>query len=328
MIDFMTGERVLVTGGSGFLGSHCIIALLNTGYSVRTTVKSPTREAEVREIVGAGRAGGDSRLLVVPADLKSDRGWAEAVDGCAYVLHTASPFPFDEPASEDDVIVPARDGALRVLRAACDAGVRRVVMTSSFAAIGFGHADTGREFTEDDWTNVDADGLSAYIKSKPIAERAAWDFINRMGGGTELCVINPVGIFGPALGADLSSSVRLIAMMINDGPDAVPNMASPIVDVRDVADLHVRAMNHPAAAGQRFIASCDGAPFTMREIAYVIRDWTGAHTVTDAPVVGESPRPSNQKAKSVLGFAPRSAQEALAATARSLSTARLLDVRH
>jgi nucleoside-diphosphate-sugar epimerase len=328
MIDFMTGERVLVTGGSGFLGSHCIVALLNTGYRVRTTVRSPNREAEVREVVAAGRAGGDSRLLVVPADLKSDRGWAEAVDGCDYVLHTASPFPFDEPASEDDVIVPARDGALRVLGAARDAGVRRVVMTSSFAAIGFGHADTGREFTEDDWTNVDADGLSAYIKSKPLAERAAWDFINRMGGGTELAVINPVGIFGPALGANLSSSVRLIAMMINDGADAVPNLASPIVDVRDVADLHVRAMTHPAAAGQRFIASCDGAPLTMREIAYVIRNWTGAHTVTDAPVVGESPRPSNHKAKSVLGFAPRSAEEALAATARSLSTARLLDVRH
>jgi nucleoside-diphosphate-sugar epimerase len=326
MIDFMTGERVLVTGGSGFLGSHCIVALLNTGYRVRTTVRAPNREAEVREVIAAGRAGGDSRLLVVPADLKSDRGWAEAVDGCDYVLHTASPFPFDEPASEDDVIVPARDGALRVLRAARDAGVRRVVMTSSFAAIGFGHADTGREFTEDDWTNIDADGLSAYIKSKPVAERAAWDFIDRMGGGTELTVINPVGIFGPSLGANLSSSVRLIAMMINDGP--VPNMASPIVDVRDVADLHVRAMTHPGAAGQRFIASCDDAPLTMLEIAYVLRNWTGAHTVTDAPAVGESPRPSNQKAKSVLGFAPRSAEEALAATARSLSTARLLDVRH
>ncbi|MCW2660760.1 MAG: epimerase [Mycobacterium sp.] len=326
MIDFMTGERVLVTGGSGFLGSHCIVALLNTGYRVRTTVRAPNREAEVREVIAAGRAGGDSRLLVVPADLKSDRGWAEAVDGCDYVLHTASPFPFDEPASEDDVIVPARDGALRVLRAARDAGVRRVVMTSSFAAIGFGHADTGREFTEDDWTNIDADGLSAYIKSKPVAERAAWDFIDRMGGGTELTVINPVGIFGPSLGANLSSSVRLIAMMINDGP--VPNMASPIVDVRDVADLHVRAMTHPGAAGQRFIASCDDAPLTMREIAYMLRNWTGAHTVTDAPAVGESPRPSNQKAKSVLGFAPRSAEEALAATARSLSTARLLDVRH
>jgi nucleoside-diphosphate-sugar epimerase len=323
----MRSEQVLVTGGSGFLGAHCIVALLNAGYRVRTTVRSLIRETEVREMVTAGGAHPDHQLVVVPADLTSDRGWADAVDGCDYVLHTASPFPRAEPETADDVIVPARDGALRVLHAARDAGVRRVVMTSSFAAIGFGRGDSEREFTEDDWTNVDADGLSAYIQSKPIAEHAAWEFINREGGDTELTVINPVGIFGPVLGKDLSSSVQLIQMMINDGPGAVPNLSSPIVDVRDVAELHVRAMTHPAAAGQRFIASCDDEPLTMREIAYLLRRWTLCAAPTDAPVDGESPRPSNQKAKSVLGFAPRSAEEALVATAESLSAAQLLVVR-
>lgn len=270
-------------------------------------------------MVAAGGAETYGRLLNVQADLTSDGGWAEAVDGCDYVLHTASPFPRDEPATPDEVIAPARDGALRVVRAARDAGVRRVVMTSSFAAVGFGHTDTGREFTEDDWTNVDATGLTTYIRSKPIAERAAWEFIGREGGDTELTVINPVGIFGPVLGEDFSASVQLIAMMMKDGAEAAPNLASPIVDVRDVADLHVRAMTHPAAAGERFIASCDDPPLTMREIAYMLRKWTGSTEPAEAPVVGESPRPSNQKAKSTLGFAPRSAEETLVATAESLA---------
>jgi nucleoside-diphosphate-sugar epimerase len=314
----MRPERVLVTGGSGFLAAHTIVALLRAGYQVRTTVRSLAREAEVRDMVAAGGVEVGDVLSFSVADLTSDDGWAEAVDGCDYVLHVASPFPAAHPENEDDVIVPAREGTVRVLRAARDAGVKRVVLTSSFAAIGYGHDNVDRELTEDDWTNVDGPDVTAYIKSKPLAERAAWDFINWEGGQTELTVINPVGILGPILGRDLSTSTQLIHTLITGGPAALPNIAFPVVDVRDAADIHLIAMTHPVAPGERFIACSDGSPITMREAARILHAWTGADTVDDTPVVGDIRRPSNYKAKTVLGWTPRSIEEALTATAESL----------
>src|ERR1700722_9369375 len=187
----MTGETVLVTGGSGFIGGYCILQLLNAGYPVRTTVRSMTREGEVRAMLKVGGAAPGNALSFAAADLESDAGWPEAVAGCAFVLHVASPFPAGAPKHEDELIGPARDGALRVLRAARDAGVKRVVLTSSFAAVGYGHASTDRRFSEADWTDPSGRRLGAYVKSKTFAESAAWDFIARDGGAFELSGVYP-----------------------------------------------------------------------------------------------------------------------------------------
>jgi nucleoside-diphosphate-sugar epimerase len=312
----MTDLQILVTGGSGFVGGHCIIALLNAGYRVRTTIRWPKRESDVRRILAAGGAPARDITFAI-TDLTRDDGWAEAVDGCDYVLHVASPYPPDEPRHEDDVIVPARDGTLRVLRAAYNAGVKRIVLTSSFAAIGYGHG-TDRAFTEQDWTNLDGEGVTAYVKSKVLAERAAWDFTDNHGGRTELTVVNPVGIFGPVLSQEPSTSIVPILTLITAGYEHMANISFSVADVRDVADMHLRAMTHPAAPGERFIACCDGGPITMRDAAFMLRDWTGVPDVIKAPIIGDVRRPSNQKAKTLLGWSPRAIDEALLATAGSL----------
>ena len=269
----MSRELVLVTGGTGFIAAHCIVQLLDAGHRVRTSVRSLARADEVREMVRVGGAE-PSAIEFVTADLLHDDGWPAAVDGAAFVLHVASPFPMRQPKDEDDLIVPAREGVLRVLRAARDAGVQRVVQTSSFAAIGYG-ADPGRPFTEDDWTDLSNPHLTAYVKSKTIAERAAWDFIERDGGGLELATVNPVPVFGPALGSALSTSVELLRTLLNGGAPAVPPGTTTGVDVRDVAELHVRAMTHPDAAGQRFLAVA-GDPITFHELAMLLRERLGA----------------------------------------------------
>src|SRR3954449_2004674 len=244
----MPDQRVLVTGGSGFIGAHCIKRLHQDGYQVRTTVRSLSREGEGREMVG------DGPLEVVSADLTDDAGWADAVAGCAYVLHIASPFPLAQPKHEDELIVPARDGALRVLRAAREASVQRVVLTSSFAAIGYGHGHPDTVYDETSWTDVDGPGVSAYAKSKTLAERAAWDFVGADGRDLELAVVNPVAVLGPLLGADPSTSIELVKRLIDGSMPGTPKVAFGVVDVRDVADLHVRAMQAPEAAGERFLA--------------------------------------------------------------------------
>ena len=328
---------MLVTGGSGFIGSYCILDLLRAGHRVRTTVRSPEREATVRELLGAESA---EALSFVTADLMSDAGWADAVSGCDFVLHVASPFPLGPPKHEDDLIVPAREGALRVLAAARDAQVKRVVMTSSFAAIGYGIPPRDSAFTEEDWTNPDGGGVSAYAKSKTLAERAAWDFIEREGAGLELSVVNPVGVFGPVLGQDFSTSIQLVKRLLDGAMPGIPRVAFGIVDVRDVADLHVRAMTGPAAAGERFLAIA-GEFMTVAEIAAVLRERMGADAkkvptrmLPDwlvrlvsrvdssvrqiVPELGKVKQASNEKAKRVLGWSPRSNEEAIVASAESL----------
>src|SRR5579864_5997932 len=193
---------VLVTGGSGFIGSHCILQLLAAGHQVRTTVRNLKREADVRALLKQGGAEPGDRLSFFAADLENDAGWPEAVAGCEYVLHLASPLPPSVPKHEDELIVPAREGALRVLRASRNAGVKRVVMTSSFAAIGYGRKPQAAPFNETNWTDPNGEGVTPYVKSITLAERAAWDFIEKEGNGLELAVVNPVGVFGPVLGAD------------------------------------------------------------------------------------------------------------------------------
>src|SRR3954452_20685240 len=214
----MPDQLVLVTGGSGFIGAHAINRLHEEGYRVRTTVRSLSREAEVRELVG------DGPLEVVAADLTDDAGWADAVAGCAYVLHIASPFPLAQPKHEDELIVPARDGALRVLRAAREASVQRVVLTSSFAAIGYGHGHPDTVYDETSWPDVDGPGVSAYAKSKTVAERAVGDFVGA-DGGLELAVINPVAVLGPLLGPDASTSIELVKRLVDGSMPGTPKVA-------------------------------------------------------------------------------------------------------
>ncbi|MGA7191813.1 MAG: NAD-dependent epimerase/dehydratase family protein, partial [Candidatus Acidiferrales bacterium] len=207
--------KVLVTGGSGFIGSHCILQLLAAGHQVRTTVRNLKREGDVRAMLRVGGAEPGERLSFIAADLEKDEGWPQAVAGCDYVLHVASPLPPSVPKHEDELIVPAREGTLRVLRAARDAGVKRVVVTSSFAAIGYGFKVRKAPFTETDWANPSGDDVLPYTKSKIFAERAAWDFIAKEGGALELSVVNPVGVFGPVLGADYSASILLVQRLMD-----------------------------------------------------------------------------------------------------------------
>jgi len=342
----MSGELVLVTGGSGFIGAHAIVALLNAGYRVRTTVRSLTREAEVRAMVKQGGAEAGDALTVIAADLLRDAGWPEALAGCDFVLHLASPFPVVEPKNADDLIRPAREGALRVLAAARDVGVKRVVLTSSFAAVGYSPRSGDGPYTETDWTDADAPGLSAYVRSKTLAERAAWEFIRTEGRGLELAVVNPVGVLGPVLAADYSSSIRLLDTLLKGQIPAVPNISFSLVDVRDVVDLHLRAMTNPAAAGERFLAVA-GEAMSMPEIARLLRAElpevsrrVPRMTLPDALVrfgalfsptlrglisqLGRPKEASNAKARELLGWQPRSNREAIEATVESLADLGLL----
>jgi nucleoside-diphosphate-sugar epimerase len=337
-------DTVLVTGGSGFVASHVILHLLNAGYDVRTTVRSLKREPDVRAMLES--AGGESsrRLDFVAADLERDEGWPEAVAGCRYVIHVASPIPAAAPRTEDELIRPARDGTLRVLRAARDAKVSRVVMTSSCGVIYYGHPPQTAPFDETSWTNIDGE-MSAYVRSKAIAERAAWDFMKAEGNGLELSAVNPTGIFGPVLGPDVSSSTELVSRLLNGMPGC-PRLYFGIVDVRDVADLHVRAMTHPAAGGERFIAS-SGDIMSMRAVARVLRERLGdaARKVPTrelpnwlvrfaalfdrklrplVPLLDSTRRATSAKAQRVLGWKPRPPEEAIVATAESLLSTSLI----
>ena len=331
---------ILVTGGSGFIGGHALLQLLNAGHEVRTTVRDPGREAGVRELLRANGADAGERLRFFAADLTRDLGWNQAVSGCDFVLHVASPFPESIPKHEDELIVPARDGALRVLRAARDAGVRRVVLTSSFAAVGYGHPQQQAPFDETTWTDIDGGDVSAYVKSKTLAERAAWDFIAREGGGLELSVVNPVGVFGPVLGADYATSIQLVQRLMTGSMPGCPRLRFGVVDVRDVVDLHLRAMADPAANGERFLAVA-GDFLRVQEMARVLRtrlgdaarkvptrelpDWLVKLVAMFDPTVrqivpdlGKYKNATSAKAQRLLGWAPRSNEDALVATAESL----------
>lgn len=335
----MTDDYVLVTGGTGFIAQHCMLALLDKGYRVRTTIRSPHREAEVREHLRVGGVEAGDRLSFVSADLNDDMGWPEAVAGCAYVIHGASPTPSGEQTREEDWIEPAVNGNLRVLRAARDAGVRRVVLTSAFGAIGVGHKpDHRRPFDETDWSDLGGT-VAPYQKSKTLSERAAWDFIAKEGNGLELTSVNPVAVYGPVLGADYSHSIRLITNMLNGQPGCL-NVNSCCVDVRDVADLHIRAMIDPAAKGERFLATV-GESLWMIEVAQLLRQRLGsaaAKVSTDVwpdeqvriaaetnaqlkavvPLLNYDMNATGKKAERLLGWAPRSREEAIISCAESL----------
>ncbi len=308
-------------------------------------MRSAAREPAARALLQHGGAGTGDRLRFAVADLERDAGWPEAVAGCEYVLHVASPFPPTIPAHEDELIVPAREGTLRVLRAARDAGVRRVVLTSSFAAIGYGHEPQRLPFTENDWTNVDGRDVSPYVKSKTLAEQAAWEFIRSEGGGLELAVVNPVGVFGPVLGADYSTSILLVQRLLDGAIPGTPRFSFGVVDVHDVADLHVRAMTSPDARGERFLAVA-GDFLSIKDIAAILKrrlgnaarkvptrqlpDWLVRLAAVFDPAVrqilpelGIARNATAEKARRVLGWTPRPAEDAIVATAESLMRIRM-----
>lgn len=333
-------STVLVTGGSGFVGGHVILQLLAAGHKVRTTVRNLAKEAAVRDALAKAGATNLDRLTFVAADLEKDDGWAEAVAGCDYVQHVASPFPIAQPKDEMELIRPAVDGTLRVLRAARDAGVKRVVLTSSFAAIGYGHGQRDDDYDETDWTDVNGPAVQPYMKSKTLAERSAWEFMTDEGNGLELAVVNPVGIFGPALNGDLSTSIELVKRMLEGKLPGVPRLYMGAVDVRDVAGMQVKAMTAPEAAGQRFLAVAGNA-LSFHEMAEFVRiglgpqgakaklrelpDWLVRIVAIFNPLAREAvPRlgikanASNAKARELLGWQFISGDEAILASARSL----------
>jgi nucleoside-diphosphate-sugar epimerase len=332
-------ERVLVTGGSGFIGAHVIAGLLKAGREVRATLRTPSRENEVRAMAAAAGASAD-KLSFATADLMNDAGWNEAVAGCGYVLHVASPFPPAVPKHEDELIIPAREGTLRVLQASKAAGVKRVVVTSSMAAIAYGRPKgrPARPFTEEDWTDPNAPDVRAYVKSKTLAERAAWEFAR--SENLDMATVNPSAVLGPLLGRDYSTSIELVKKLLEGAMPGSPRVGFALVDVRDVADLHIRAMTDAAAKGERFIASNDGMVW-MQEVARILRermgaaarrvpagelpDWMVKLAANFDPVVRQivpelnRERPvSSEKARRLLGWKPRSNEEAVVATAESL----------
>jgi nucleoside-diphosphate-sugar epimerase len=317
---------VLVTGGSGYLGTQLIAALLRDGCQVRTTVRSLDREGEVRVAVRRGGAD-DSGLEVVTAELTADEGWAAVMAGCEEVHHVASPMIHsDDP---DEVIIPARDGTLRALRAARDAGARRVVLTSSFAAVGY-TPKPGSEYTEADWTDPDMPGLPPYPRSKAIAERTAWDFIKHEGADTELVVVNPTFILGPTLTSKAGSSLQLTKAMLDGTMPVVRRQRFGVADVRDVADLHIRAMAAPEAAGKRYLALADGPTISFLQMAQILRERLGP--LAERVPTEEAPGPEpprliihNDRAKQELGWRPRPAETTIVETAESLRDLGLLE---
>jgi dihydroflavonol-4-reductase len=322
------GETVLVTGGTGYVAGWCITELLTRGYDVRTTVRSRAKEEAVRQAAGPG-----DRLGFAVADLMSDAGWDEAVEGCDYVLHVASPMD-----GGPDPVTPARDGARRVLRAALGAGVRRVVMTS---AANTASPSSYRDVSVSDetvWTDPDDRTLLPYRKSKTVAERAAWDLMAGHEGPTTLTTVLPGAVFGPILSTGAPGPTQIITRLLKGMP-GTPRIGFEIVDVRDLADLHIRAMTSPAAAGERFLAT--GEFLWMHDMAMALRASLGdaaakvptrnlpdiavrAAALFDRslreimPALGRRNRHTTAKAQRLLGWQPGPAADTVIACAESL----------
>lgn len=333
--------RVLVTGASGFIALHCILQLLEQGYRVRGTLRSPARAASLRAILARHLDAGvdlDERLELVTADLQQDEGWAEATRGCTFVLHVASPLPKESPKDENELIVPAREGALRVLRAASEAGVARVVMTSSIAAVLYGHPrDGSKVFDERDWSIPD--GLAAYEKSKTLAERAAWQWLEESGSALELVTIQPGLVLGPILEKDSGTSGEAVRKLMARELPGCPRLGFAIVDVRDVASAHLAAMTTPEAAGERFCCCIEHV--WMSEIAAVLKQHVGARgyriptwplpdfavrlaglfdktTRMIVPELGLRQDVSNDKIRRVLGWQPHGMRDAVESMADTM----------
>lgn len=318
-------SHVLVTGANGYLGTRLIADLLRSGSDVRGAVRTRDGEAGLRDAVRRGGAD-DAGLELVEASITAEHGWGEAFTGVDEVYHLASPMHYGDV---NQIVGPARDGVLHVFRAARLAGARRIVMTSSFAAIGYS-PKLVRDYTEDDWTDADMPGLAPYPRSKVVAERAAWDFIGREGGGMELVVINPTWIVGPPLVKEIRSSLHFFKGLFEGTMTTLPRQRFGVADVRDVAQLHITAMGVPEAAGKRYLALADGPTTTYLGVAQLLHDRLGALaarvTLEEAP--GDEPPPlviHNDRAKRDLGFQPRPAETTLIETVQSMRELGLID---
>ncbi|RFZ75701.1 aldehyde reductase [Lacrimispora amygdalina] len=333
-------KTVLVTG-AGFVGVHIILQLLQKGYNVKVSLRSISSKDKVIDTLKSNGITAFDNLVFFEADLSKDDNWDEAMKGCDYVLSVASPVFMTIPKDEKEAVRPAVEGIVRILKAAGNAGVKRVVMTSNFGAVGFSNKNPNTATTEADWTDPDEKGLSAYEKSKLLAERAAWEFIKKEGGNLEFVTINPVAILGPSLSSHVSGSFGILEHLLDGSMKAIPNIPLNVVDVRDVADLHIRAMTNPDANGQRFIASADGQ-ISMPEIAALLKNkkpnvakkvsaktlpnwviYSGALFNKQAKegvlLLRMSRNVSNKKAKKILGWTPFSNnEEAILASINSM----------
>jgi dihydroflavonol-4-reductase len=331
-------KTVLVTGGSGYIAAYVIAELIRQGFAVRATVRNLSREAEVRAALT--KITDPSNIKFFAADLNSDAGWAEAVAGCTYVQHVASPLPSSNPKDDDELVRPARDGALRVMKAARDAGVKRVVMTASVACIAYGHGSSTKTYTEADWTDeTNLADTSPYERSKTIAERAVRAWAKTDAGALEFVTIHPGLVLGPVLGNDFSSSIEAIKKLMEGSVPGLPRFGWPLVDVRDVASMHVSAMLAPNVSGERFIAAADF--WWMKDLAAALKRRLGAKAkkipslqlpdfavrlaALFDPVVrdrlfelGKERRVSHEKATRILGWVPRSTEDSAVDTAESL----------
>jgi nucleoside-diphosphate-sugar epimerase len=331
---------VLVTGGTGFLGGWCVAELLRRGYDVRTTVRDLAREPAVRATVEQAGIDAGDRLTVAQADLGADAGWADAVAGCSHVLHVASPFPPEQPKDPDELIIPAREGALRVIDASLAAGVERIVITSSVAAVRHGRPPSeDKPYTEEDWTDGNDTRRTPYVRSKALAEQAAWERVRAAGAEDRLATVEPGAIIGPVLNNDHSFSLQAVQRLLDGGMPAIPRLGFTFVDVRDVADLHIRAMTDPAAAGQRFLAVDEF--LWIADVAAILRERLGeraakvptrnapnflvrAMSMFDGSLksivgdLGKSANYSNAKAREQLGWQPRPVEDSIADTGESL----------
>lgn len=336
-----TPELVVVTGIGGFVGRHVAVTLLRQGYDVRGTVRTLARAQEIEQAIRSAGGTEAGRLTFAVADLLGDEGWADALSGAVYLMHTASPFPASVPGEEAELIEPARSGTLRVLKAARAAAVRRVVLTSSIAAAIYG--DGSAPFTEENWSDPESPFATPYYRSKTLAERAAWAYARE--SGLELVVINPSMILGPLLGGEVGTSVGVVRNLLRGKYPAMPKFSVPIVDVRDVADAHLRAMTVADAAGERFLIG--GAALSLADISAVLRrhfpayagklpkiilpNWLAAIAARFDPglrlvvrELGRDSRISNDKARRILGWTPRTEEEAIRASAESLIAAGLV----
>ena len=337
------GKTVLVTGGTGFLAGWCIVQLLQRGYRVRTTVRNASREHEVHAAVDS-EVDSHHNLTVHQADLLSDAHWDQLIDGCDYVLHVASPLPVSQPKDPDELIVPAREGTVRVVGTALEAGVERIVLTSSVAAIRGGNE--GRPLDEGVWTDLSSPDLTPYVQSKTIAEQAAWGLASEADARERLATVNPTVILGPALSDDTSASLELVQRLLKGMP-AMPRLSFGFVDVRDVADLELRAMTSPEAGGERFVANT--RTMWMTDVAQVLRQRLGAQAskvptriapdllvramaVFDGGIrsfkssLGKTTEYRTTKARDLLDWSPRPIDDTIVETAESLIQHRVVEV--